>query len=540
MKMQVSFRQALACAAGTALSIVGLGCNQGPVDYGKFERRTIEENLAAVDSASSIYATLLAAGDIDAAAQQAQAFLLTQPGVDSSCITSDSTVWAFFASGLLAGAGDIRRDTTGSGAAGPEREPTVRVSYGGETGDYTRYVLPHSAELPGTQKAADAMRGIFERKLEWDNDEMYKGSEVDLGMALGLVTMGGGILFWSGHGALGPPDPYHEVPGLVLGKTYAKEAMAKAAVTELLGYLDPATGQARQAAVLQFVGDKDFHILLLPDFFSENADFDRAESLPINQTKTIVYLSCCYSGYSPSSGSSRLADALFYKGADLVCGYTWEVGDGFSCDKDTTFFRALADTCLPWEAVRAMGNQIEPVARRDGRQAQWTAYGDSLMMLRAVCRVKRDDDTLRAQLVQAMRGGSGSGINALLYAEGSSDPAASLMIVFPGNEPGMFNCTSDENATIYWTDAGSGRTYVVMKDFVGVSGTIDVKRCQSDAIVGHFDGSLGWWDFGKDPEKEPPSDTIALEGGVFKFTGKVSSGKFSPQRFAAGQPPSER
>jgi hypothetical protein len=327
---------------------------------------------------------------------------------------------------------------------------------------------------------------------------------------------------------------------LVLGKTYAKEAMAEAAVTELLGYLNPQPSFERQAAVLQFVGSPAYQILLLPGFFSVNADFDQAESLPINQTKTIVYLSCCYSGYSPSGSSSRLADALLYKGADIVCGYTWEVGDGFSCDRDTTFFSALADTCLPWEAVRAMGNQTDPVARRDGQHAEWTAYGDSLVMLRALCRVKRDDDTLQAQLVQGMRGGSGSGINALLYAEGSSDPAASLMIGFPGNEPGLFNCTSDENATIYWTDAGTGRTYVVMKDFVGVSGTIDVMRCQPDAIIGHFDGSLGWWDLGKDPEKEPPSDTITLDAGVFKFTGKVGSGKFSPQRLAAGSPPSVR
>ena len=79
MKMQVSFGQALALAVGTALFVVGLSCKLGPVNYDKFEKRTIAENLAAVDSASSIYASLLGAGDIDAAAQQALAFLLPSP-----------------------------------------------------------------------------------------------------------------------------------------------------------------------------------------------------------------------------------------------------------------------------------------------------------------------------------------------------------------------------------------------------------------------------------------------------------------------------
>jgi len=505
-------------ALAIAAALLLVSCKQGPVDYDKFERRTIEANLTAIDSASVIYHSRLAAGDIDAGAQQALAFLLTQPGVDSGVITADSTVWAFFSSGLLAGAGDIRRDTTGSGAAGP----TVRACGGGEVGDFTHYVLPHSGGLPGTQKSADALRSIFKRKLGWENDETFKGSEVDLGTVLGLIKPGTSILFWSGHGALGPPDPYIEVPGLVLGKTYAKEAMAEAAVTELLGYLNPGPGQGRQAAVLQFVGHKDFDILLLPDFFSENADFNQNESLPINQTKTIVYLSCCYSCWHPNGLSSRLQDALTYRGADLVCGWTWEVGDAFACDKDTTFLAAMADTCLPWEAMRAMGGRTDPVPRRDGKQAYWTALGDSLIMLRAVCQVARDGDTLRSPGVQATRGSSSSGVHALLYKQGSEDITATVMITFPGDQPGKFNCASEENAVIYWMDVERGHTYVAMKGYVGVNGTISVECCQSDAIIGHFSGTLGWWDFGKDPTEDPPSATITLEGGLFKFTGKVT------------------
>ena len=522
-----------------------VSCNQGPVDYDKFEQRTIEANLTTIDSASIIYEAQLAAGSIDSACTQAQAFLLTQEGVDTACIAPDSTVWAFFTSGLLAGTGDIGADSTESGIPAASSEPVVRATGGGEVGDFTHFVLPHNVELPLTQKAVDAVRGIFQRKLSWENDETYKGSEVDLGLVLGLINPGTSVLYWDGHGTTVPLDASDpegiSVSGLILGKTYSKKQLAEAAVKQYAGYLNPAPGQDRQAAVLQFVGHKDFSVVVLPAFIRANADFDKNESQPINQTKTIVHLCCCYSAYTRSPfAEPRLIAAFLDRGADMVCGWTWTVHSSFAVDKSTTYYRAMADTCLLAEAFAELGNTIDPTPGRDGIQASFEIYGDSLVMLRAVCRVKRGDDTLQAPLVQAMRGGTGSGISALLYVKGSSDPAANVMISFPGDQPGMFNCTADENATIYWTDAGTGYTYTVMKNYVGVNGTISVDRCRPDAITGHFSGKLGWWDFGKDPEKEPPTDTIALRDGVFKFTGKVGSGKLSPQRFAAGSPPSVR
>jgi hypothetical protein len=530
MKMQIPLRHILAAAVGTVISAAGLSCDQGPVDYGKFEQRTIEANLAVVDSAATIYHAQFAAGNIDAAAAQAQAFLLTQPGVDTAMISPDSTVWAFFTSGLLAGTGDVRRDTTGSGAAGPEREPTVRASGGGETGEYTHYVLPHNTELPGTQKAADAIRGIFERKLGWDDDKMYKGGEVDLGLVLGLINPGTSVLFWSGHGTVVPESAtaLYGVSSLVLGKNYDTKKMAEATAKQYAGYLNPAPGQRRQVAVFEDEKTHKFYHVVMPEFIRANGDFDGAESLPINRTKTIVYLSCCY------SSTYGLPSAFIDAGADVVYGYSREVSDGWSCSKDTAIFSALADTCMAKETYY-VGESRDPKT-----WAELGRFGDSLVMLRALCRVKRGDDTLRAQFVQAVRNSSGSGISALLYPEPSSDPAANVMISFPGDQPGLFNCTADENATIYWTDAGTGRTYTVMKDFVGVNGTIDVGRCRSDVMTGHFSGKLGWWDFGKDPEKEPPTDTIGLRDGIFKFTGKVGSGKLSPQRLAAGMPPTAR
>ena len=527
MKIQASFRQALAFAVGTALSVAGLSCNQGPVNYDKFEQRTLEANLAAIDSATSVYFTQLAAGDTSAAVQQARGVLLAQPGVEAVSVSPDSTIWAFFSSGLLAGTGVLRR-ALGAALEPAEPNSSVEASSGGEVGDFTHYVLPFDQELPCTRKAADAIKGIFKRHLGWDNDETFTGAQVDLGLVLGLIKPGNSVLFWSGHGTIAPESVGgYNVSSLILGKPYAQRQMAEATAKQYAGYLNPGPGQKAQVAIYEDSVHRFYHVVL-PEFIRANGDFNGSESLPINQTRTIVYLSCCY------SGCYGLALAFSDAGADVVYAYSDRVSDNWSCEKDTTVFKALSDTCLTQESDYA-GPLSDP-----STGARLMRFGDTLVTLRAICTVNRDGDTLRASLVQGMRDGSGSGINAILCPDGSDEVAANVMIGFPGDQPGLFNCTSDENATIYWTDAGTGYTYTVMKNYVGVNGTISVDRCRSDAITGHFHGKLGWWDFGKDPEKEPPTDTIALRDGVFKFTGKVGSGKLSPQRLAAGMPPTVR
>ncbi len=351
-------RRVIALAVFVLTPFLLLTCKQArPADYSRFEERTIEANLTAIDSASRIYAAQLAAGDIDAACAQAQAFLLTQEGVDTAQIALDSTVWAFFTSGLLAGTGDIRRDTTGSAGAALQQEPAARSAGGGEVGDAPSYMLPFDTELPGTRRASDAIRGIFSRKLNWKNYDMFSGSDVDLGLALGAINPGASILFWSGHGTTVPVLPGSPVDeaGIVLGKTYGKKQMAEAAVSQLIGYLKPGPDQLRQAAIVRFVGKPYYNIVLLPGFIRANADFNTTESLPLNQTKTIVYLSCCFSAYAAFS-TPALVQAFLDAGADVVCGYTWAVGDAWSCDKDTTFFRAMADSCFPGEAKAEMGD----------------------------------------------------------------------------------------------------------------------------------------------------------------------------------------
>jgi hypothetical protein len=527
-------------------------CKLGPVDYGRFEQRTIEENLAAIDSAASIYATQLAAGSIDSAAAQAHAFLLTQPGVDTVEIAPDSTVWAFFTSGLLAGTGDVRRDTTGSGGAVTRREPAVRTAAGGETGSPLHCVLPHNVELPGTQLASDVIRDYFDRRLCWGEDEVFKGGEVDLGVAEGLINPGTGVTFWSGHGLLVKPELAGTwAPGLLMGKTYTQKSMAQAAVRQFVGYLDPEPGQERQAAVMRFVGDPAYSVVVLPGFIRAHGNFNVAETLPFNACKTIVYLSCCYSAYDPSGvpgTAGPLMQAFLDAGADLVCGYTWEVGDAWSCDKDTRFFGAMSDTCFPAEARATMGSLTDPTPRRMGVHAEFGMRGDTLVLLQSVLQAKKSGTLYR----------SGAGARAEMYGsevtkvydwvrqDGSSDEAALVTVLFPSTSPGSFDLFSS-GAYMSWVDIGTGRTYWAQNGYVGTGGTLTIDHCTDSLVVGHFSATLGWWDAGKSPYADPPSDAFTLEEGVLKYSGKIThyglgplpSG-YWPRRFSAGVPSSAR
>ena len=71
----------------------------------------------------------------------------------------------------------------------------------------------------------------------------------------------------------------------------------------------------------------------------------------------------------------------------------------------------------------------------------------------------------------------------------------------------------------------NGLPYIVQKDYQGVSGTIKVARYDEGVISGTFSGTLGQWPIGADPEKEPPSATVTISDGYFKYSGKRIQGK---------------
>jgi hypothetical protein len=516
VKFEQSVLRAFALAAVSVFALVVPGCKLGPINYDAFEKRTIEENLAAIDSAGSLYAAQLAAGNIDAGAQQACAYLLSQLGVDTAVISPDSSVWAFFTSGLLAGVGNVRRDTTGLPAAEPSRLPDVRMQAGGETGGFPHFILPFDQELPCAKLAAEAIKEEVKRRLIWEESETFTGSAVDIGMTLGVINHGSGVIFWSGHGELYPPEPGSPwSSGLLLGNSYNREAMAAAAVAQCAGYMNPGPGQQRQAAVIRHPNGK-FYVVILPPFIRAHGDFHVGENPYINEGKTIVHLSCCFSAYG-----GELMQSFIDAGADVVCGYDWAVGDLFSSGIDELFFRRMCDTCFPNEAMRLVGSLTDPEPYLK-KQATFRMVGDTTVLLRAVLQAGVRNNLYRVSSATASIG-SASLISGMMHAEGHAENIGNLQIIFPGSAPGNFDVTKTDDAMIWWADITTGRSYRVLKDFVGVSGTIKVDRCASDIMTGSFSGELGYWGT-NNPYEVPPMEVVTFKEGIFKYTGKITVG----------------
>jgi hypothetical protein len=140
-------------------------------------------------------------------------------------------------------------------------------------------------------------------------------------------------------------------------------------------------------------------------------------------------------------------------------------------------------------------------------------------------------DTVRTLMSPQAYRGSSSGVFGMMHWPGSSNADAQLTINFPGSGPGSFDCSTTDGAVIIWSEVISGRSYSVQRGLVGVGGTIDVSRSESDIMTGRFSGLLGWWDAGRNPNEDPPSDTVRLKDGVFKYTGKIQQGGFGRSRF---------
>jgi hypothetical protein len=495
-----------------------LSCDLGPVDYSRFERRTVEENLVVIDSAGSIYDALVGVAGIDAAAESARAFLITQPGVERAGIAADSTVWALFESGLLAGCGD---DTLPSDSGGRQGLTTSSIRSGGEVGDFAHFVLPHTEGLPATEWSADSVEKILKRRLVGGNSEMIEDEDVTLGAALGAIRPGTAVLVWSGHGTLvwfqdGEPC----VPGICLGESFLYRALADNAVSRWSQYFKPGQGELHQVAVKRNSRGR-YRIVILPEFVRANGEFDGSEQLPTNESKTLVSLGTCFGGYNFDQRNS-FPQAFRDAGADFVSAYDWAVTSWWAAQNDIIFFTAMADTCFPMEAVRWLGGSVDPIRHR-GRYAQYRWVGDTLVLLRSVLDARKQGTLLR----------SSPGARAEMYVpqltkyycwvrqDGQFEEAAYVTVMFPTTEPGSFDLSST-SASLRWDDLGTGRSYSAQAGYIGTSGTLNVERCGDSLLVAHFDAKLGWWDAGKSPYVDPPDDTFSLCEGVLKYSGKIT------------------
>jgi hypothetical protein len=532
MRTEIFFGRIFALAVGAVLVFVGAGCKQGPVNYGNFEKRTIVENLAAVDSAGAVYDALFYAGNVDAACESARAILLMQPGVERAGIAEDSTVWAVFSSGLVAGCGP---DTAGMESPPREAPAEVRTQSGGEVGSWAHYVLPHTDQLPATKYAATQIKRILRTRLGWVDSDSLTNEQVDLGAALGVIKPGTSLLYWNGHGTLvWFKDGEICTPGICLGVSYSSQQLAEQAVRNWGEFMDPDSGQPHQVAIKRLKSGR-YRLVILPAFIRANADFDTEEDRPdYNQAKTIVQLGTCHGAYNYGNANSFL-QAFHDKGADVVCGYDWEVTSAWAADNDVEFFSAMADSCFPGEAVAAIGSLTDPNSYKL-RSAHFRCLADSMVLLSAVFLANVDQKQIRGVYpVSYSRNENGAGMLAYMRADDDTNPEPDMLghlsVGIPAGT-GNFDCTTTEYANIQWMDFASERVFAVQKGFKGVSGTIEVQRNQEDAIIGRFFGTLGWWNAEQNhfPNQDPPDLVVSVVGGTMRATGKIpKAGSLGPQ-----------
>jgi hypothetical protein len=293
----------------------------------------------------------------------------------------------------------------------------------------------------------------------------------------------------------------------------------------LAGYLNPGPGKPRLAAVFRRTQNNKYVIVILPAFIRAYGNFDKEENQPsVNASKTIVYLSCCFSAYG--NGSNRaLVQAFRDVGADVVCGWDWAVEDGFARDKDTTFFHGMADTCFPDQAKALMGDLTCPDTILK-RQATFQMDGDMRVMLDVLVQCKADGTPLRSRATTAAMSADGSILISGLYKKSTSgDEVAGLDVKFPGNVAGTFDCATEDNAVIYYLDDASATDYYVSRGCQGASGTINIINCASDVIIGTFTGILGHWGTEQNPQTDPPQSIMHVDSGLVKYTGKMGVSK---------------
>jgi hypothetical protein len=520
-------------AVVAAVAFAGLTCHKAPSGWEKTDESTIRLNLAAVDSAGAAYNVQLAAGRRDLAVQQAVAILLGHAGTDTVMIAPDSTVWVYFQNDMVTGLGELAwgSDTAVSTLRAPrgERVKAASDEPGGNLFPSATFLVPFSEELPGTEREAYAIAGRLDQLPGWSSSRIYLDSSVTVEAVRGLVGGESPVLFWAGHGVLVPERELDILlsSGLLTGKPFSGDEMARAAANEYKGYLFPDPGKRRQAADFLDGSTSKHHVVILPEFIAAYGNYD-AWDVPANGncTKTLVYLSCCYSGKWTDVRRS-ICDAFWYAGADIVCGWSWAVDDSFAADRDTMFFRLVCDTFMPNEAYRALGVVTDPKPVR-GQNATLGMRRDSLVMVQPVLFAELYGVARRAEQVTADTSAVGASVTGKMMSA-TREELGKLTVSFPGPAAGSYDFASVDGAKAEWIDLLSGRTYVAQKDYQGVAGNVSVSDFAYNVIMAGFSGTLGWWYTGRDPKRDQPDDVVQLSAGRIKFTGKMGTDSVAPQ-----------
>ena len=501
--MKKSLLVLLAALAAAALVCT---CSTVPDDWSEFTEQTVKGSLDALVAADSVYQRVFAALGADAASESTRVFLLAHEAVVAAGSPASTSVTAFFANGLVGSVFGADRGPRDSLFAAPKLEELTGFADGEAIA--SAVVLTPFAHDWGTV-SEDKVIGFLDTCFGGPEPatEHFTNAEVDVDKVKEILQAGPGVLLWSSHGDIVFVDQinWEEWSVLLTGESYPSQGMAERIVRDYAGGARQ-TGADRELVVVTIKGR---HFLAVtPKFVTSYGNFDYMEGMGHNATKSLVYACCCYSGLS----TGKMVDAFFAAGADVYLGWSDAVKVNFAAVKHYSFFKQASDTCTVHEAYNTLGNVVDP-----WRSAQLTLYIADSMMIRSQMRMKKDGSDLRGYSVGVHEGSptsiacfTGDDIRTIQYG---------VSVNIPGPQAGSYNCLTDKDAELVFTDLYSGKGYIVQKDYVGVSGTIDVQGYTGDRVSGTFSGTLGYWTIGQDPEEDPPAETVELQNGFFKHMG---------------------
>ncbi|MEO0085144.1 MAG: hypothetical protein ABIK37_00785 [candidate division WOR-3 bacterium] len=502
-------------AAVVAVAVLAISC-QTPLDWTALDERTVEQNLAALATAEDAYLSKLAASSVSAAAESALLNLLCQPGVDTATISPDSTVWAIFENGLVAGICE-QTFATAAGGRQPVRNltPAMVIQSGGAVGPGPRIFAPFADELLGTALETYDVWEMCRRCYVLRDAEFWTNAAVTVQRVKAQLQDARSLFFWTGHGCLVSPFPGSPpCAALLTGRSYSQREMASAIAGELKA--DAQSGQQGPRIAFAAHGRR-FYPAILPAFIRTYGRFENSEPY----WKTVAYITACFSAYQTNP---ELEQAFHDAGADLFCGYDWAVHEMFAYHLDTTFVGALADTCLPLEALARVDCVTDPDPAF-GRNASFKISGDTLVMLRHVLDARRDGVHFRAGAVVAT-GGEQANIQGAVIRKEDSIPMGQITVICPG-AVGSYDIQTCDGAALFFLDERESRVYTATRGYVGTGGSIEISQCGDDIIAGGFSGILGFWNPGLIPTRDQPTAVITLADGHIKHTGwRVNSKTF--------------
>lgn len=493
-----------------ALAAAALVCKQSdvPDDWSEFTEETVRGSLDALTAADSVYRTVMTSQGVPAAAESARAWLDAHASVAAVGITRDSSVTAFFKNDLVGVICELDRGTRDSLDTTPLTQGTVHSAAGEVIA--SAVVLTPFAHAWGTV-AEDMVADLLDTCFGGlgGATERVSDAAVSVDKVREVLTAGPGVLLWSSHGALAFKDEvnWEDWSVLLTGESYGSEAMAQRIVNNYAGGAR-ASGGDRELVVAMVKGKP--YLAVTPKFVTKYGNFNYMEGMGHNATKSIVYACCCHSGLS----AGMMPDAFLAAGADVYLGWSKPVKALFAAQRQILFFLNATDTCTTTQAYYGIGNVTDP-----WKGAQLLCYATDTIMIRAQMNFEKDGSPQHGYSVGVAMA-SGLTTVSCLASQPFQEPQYGVTVHFPGSGPGSWNCTAQEDAEIFVFDyTQGGKWYVVQKDFVGVSGSIEAARYDADVISGRFSGTLGHWTEGQNPEEDPPSETIEIQNGIFKHLG---------------------